>query len=336
MNKGEISARDGDGADERAGATSRARSSSLEDQPGFFLLDSRALLVAAGPQRQKFLHGLLSNDLQSRAPGQGTRAAIMDVKGHLLAFLRALVTDTEIVLELPADRRDEIHRLLEHYRVAAPVRFAPSTDVVMGIVGTDAIARLRTHGIEAPEVAAESHAKVAIGGIAVRWVRAGDLPRAGHVLHVPAEAAGDVRQALEAAGLPPMPAETLDALRIEEGRPWYGPDVTTRNLLHETGLVAEYHSPSKGCYVGQEVIARLEARGGNVNQRLRGLKLAEPRPAGTVLRAEGKDAGVLTTAAVSVRLGPIAMGYVHRSHADPGTVLDADGTRAEVTPLPMA
>jgi len=307
-----------------------------EDDASFLPLESRALLVATGPQRQKFLHGLLSNDLQSRTPGQGTRAALMDARGHLLTFLRALVTESEIVLELPLDRRDEIHRLLDHYRVAAPVRFAPSNDVVIGLVGPQVVARLRAHGVDAADLAPESHAKIALGGANVRLVRAGDLPRGGYVLYVPADTAATVTNVLEAAGLGRLSRESLDALRIEEGRAWYGPDVSTRNLLHETGLVGEYHSPSKGCYVGQEVIARLEARGANVNQRLRGLKLAEPRPAGTVLRAEGKDAGVLTTAAVSPRLGPIAMGYVQRAHAEPGTVVDADGTRAEVTPLPMA
>jgi tRNA-modifying protein YgfZ len=295
----------------------------------YFPLDTRALLVATGPQRQKFLHGLLSNDLQSRTPGQGTRAALMDAKGHLLTFLRALVTESEIVLELPADRRDEIHRLLDHYRVAAPVRFAPSADVVIGL---DNAAR---HALDVPELSPESHARVKIAGADVRAVRAGDLPRGGYVLHVPADAAAAVTEALDKAGLTQLSAENLDALRIEEGRAWYGPDVTRDNLLHETGLVAEYHSPSKGCYVGQEVIARLEARGGNVNRRLRGLRLSEARPAGTALRADGKDAGALTTAAASPRLGPIAMGYVHRAHAEPGTVLDADGARAEVTALPM-
>jgi folate-binding protein YgfZ len=297
--------------------------------PAYFPLDARTLLVATGPQRQKFLHGLLSNDLQSRTPGQGTRAALMDAKGHLLTFLRALVTESEIVLELPADRREEIHRLLDHYRVAAPVRFAPSTHVVIGL--DDAARR----ALDVPELSPESHAKVKIAGAEVRAVRAGDLPRGGYVLHVPADAAAAVTEALEKAGLTRLAAEALDALRIEEGRAWYGPDVSTRNLLHETGLVGEYHSPSKGCYVGQEVIARLEARGGNVNQRLRGLRLSEGRPARTTLRSEGKDAGVLTTTAVSPRLGPIAMGYVHRAHAEPGTVLDADGARAEVTTLPM-
>jgi folate-binding protein YgfZ len=298
-------------------------------------LADRALLVASGPLRQKFLHGLLSNDLQARAPGQGVRAALMDAKGHLLTFLRALVTENEVVLELPADRRAEIERLLNHYRVAAPVRFAASTDVVLGILGPRALERLRAIDPTLRDLPPEDHALVTIAEAKVRVARAGDLPRDGYVLHVPAASADAVRAALDTAGAPALAASTVDALRVEDGRPWYGPDIGPKNLLHETGLVAEYHSPSKGCYVGQEVIARLEARGANVNQRLLGLRLREPRPAGTRLTAGDKDAGVLTTSGLSPRHGAIAMGYVHRSQAEPGSIVDAGGTPAEVAALPF-
>jgi folate-binding protein YgfZ len=108
------------------------------------------------------------------------------------------------------------------------------------------------------------------------------------------------------------------------------------NLLHETGLVGEYHSPSKGCYVGQEVIARLEARGANVNKVLRGLRLEAPVARGAAVLADGKDVGVVTTAAVSPRLGAIAMAFVHRSRAEAGTAVEVAGTPATVAALPLA
>jgi tRNA-modifying protein YgfZ len=113
-------------------------------------------------------------------------------------------------------------------------------------------------------------------------------------------------------------------------RPWYGPDVTEENLLHETGLVGECHSPAKGCYVGQEVVARLEARGGNVNKALRGLRLSAPASAGAAVTVEGRDVGRVTTAGVSPRLGPIALAYVHRSHFAPGTAVEVGGAPATV------
>ena len=84
----------------------------------------RGILAVTGPQRIKFLHNIVSSDLQSRGPGQGTLAAVMDVKGRLLALMRALVTEDAVLLEMPADRLDVIEALLVHYKVAAPVRFA--------------------------------------------------------------------------------------------------------------------------------------------------------------------------------------------------------------------
>ena len=302
---------------------------------GLLELTDRALVAVAGPLRQKFLHNILSNDVLSRAAGQGCRAAIMDVKGHLVAFLRALVEKDEIVLEAAGGTADAVERLLVHYKVAAPVRFRRDDAVVFGLMGARARGTLRGAGAQVPELAEEAHQTASVGGIAVRIARAGDLPAGGYVLHVPRAHAAAVRDALTAAGAVSIDPSTADVLRIEDGRPWFGRDVTAENLLHETTLVAEYHSPTKGCYVGQEVIARLEARGGNVNKLLRGLRAAAPVAAGAAIRVDGKDVGRVTTAGVSPGLGAIAMGYVHRSAAEPGTSVDVDGTPATVARLPL-
>jgi folate-binding protein YgfZ len=297
----------------------------------------RGLLAVTGPQRVKFLHNIVSNDLQSRAPGQGTLLAIMDVKGRLLVLARALVTADAVLLEMPEDRLGRIETLLVHYRVAAPVRFARPAAAMIGVLGPDGFSALRRAGAELPEgMKPEDHVTGAIGGVDVRIVRASDLPRGGWLVHMAPEGSAVVRDALLAAGALAVAGETLDVLRIEDGRPWYGTDIREENLLHETGLVAEYHSPGKGCYVGQEVVARLEARGANVNKVLRGLRLDKPTGGGTVLRAEDREVGVVTTAGVSPRLGPVAMAFVHRSRAEPGSTVDAGDARATVAALPLA
>ena len=302
-----------------------------------FAVPERGLLSVTGPQRVKFLHNIVSNDLQSRAPGQGVLLAVMDVKGRLLTLARALVTADAVLLEMPEDRLARIETLLAHYRVAAPVRFARPAVAMIGLLGPQALAVLRRAGAELPDgMKAEDHLGATVAGAEVRAVRASDLPAGGWLVHVAPESAGAVREALTAAGAVPLAAETLDVLRIEDGRPWYGPDIREENLLHETGLVGEYHSPSKGCYVGQEVVARLEARGANVNKVLRGLRLEAPVARGTVLRAEGRDVGVVTTAGVSPRLGAVAMAFVHRSRAEPGSTIEAGETRGTVAALPLA
>ena len=303
----------------------------VADVPG------RGILAVTGPQRIKFLHNIVSNDLQSRAPGQGTLAAVMDVKGRLLVLMRALVTEDSVLLEMPADRLDVIEALLVHYKVAAPVRFARRGVAILGLLGPRAAETLARAGATIPAGAApESHFAAVVGGAPVRIVRASDFPAGGWAVHAAPEQAAAVREALIAGGGVPISEATLDTLRVEDGRPWYGRDVTEDNLLHETGLVAEYHSPSKGCYVGQEVVARLEARGAHVNKMLRGLRLQAPVERGTIVRAEGKDVGVVTTSGVSPRLGPIAMAFVHRSRAEAGTVVEVAGTPATVVTLPVA
>jgi folate-binding protein YgfZ len=300
-------------------------------------LPGRGLLAVTGPTRVKFLQSLLSNDVASRRPGQGVPAALMDVKGRLLALMRVLVTEDAVLLEMPLDRLDVVEPLLVHYRVAAPVRFAPKPVAVTALLGPTVPETLARAGAPLPgEFKPEDHVLASLGGVQVRIVRAGDLPAQGWVVHAAdEESAASVRAALAAAGAQTIGMPMLDTLRIEDGRPWYGPDVGEENLLHETGLVAEYHSPAKGCYVGQEVVARLEARGGNVNKILRGLRLESAATAGATVMVEGRNVGRITTAGVSPRLGPIAMAYLHRSASEPGTTVEVDGRPAVVSTLPL-
>lgn len=304
---------------------------------GAALLDlpDRGVLAVTGALRQKFLHGILSNDVQGLLPGQGRRAALMDAKGHLLALMRVLVGQTEVWLEVAGNRTDLVEERLTFYRVAAPVRLQRRPVEVLALVGPRARDILARTGCAVPDLETDAHLAAAVAGQPVMVARAGDMPAEGFVLHAESPAAAAAAAALEEAGAVPIGTQALDALRIEDGRPWYGPDVTEDNLLHETGLVAEYHSPTKGCYVGQEVMARLDARGGNVNKMMRGLRLSATAQAGSTVTSEGKPVGSVTTAAVSPRLGPIAMGYVHRSRYEPGTHVEVDGAAAAVVRLPF-
>jgi len=297
---------------------------------GLVDLEERGVLEANGPKRQALLQGLLSNEVASLQPGQGRRAALLTAKGAVQALLRVLVDADVVALEMEAARLEDVRRTLEHYRVAAPVRFGVRPTAVLAVIGPEAGEVLRAAGAEVPAVEDESHARCTIAGQRVRVVRAGDLPGGGFVVHAPFAAAAAVWQALHFAGARPVGRDAVDALRVEAFRPWAPADVGEDNLLHETGLLSECHSPAKGCYLGQEVVARLEARGGNVNRALRGLRLGAPAAAGDAIAVEAKEVGRLTTAAVSPRLGPIALGYVHRSAFAAGTVVLVNGTPATV------
>jgi tRNA-modifying protein YgfZ len=298
-------------------------------------LPDRGVIQATGPDRQKFLQAMLSNEVLALKPGEGCASAFMDVKGHVQALLRVSVVPNAVHLEVPRERLSQVQTTLDHFKVAAPVRFQARDLSVIAILGPGAEAVLKEAGGEPPSEAPEAHHETAAGGRSVRVIRARDLPVAGLILHASSEDAEAVLGALVSAGATSLEPAALDALRVEAGRPWFGRDVTEDNLLHETGLVAELCSFRKGCYLGQEVIARLDARGGHVNKRLRGLRLSAPAHDGAPVTAAGDAAGRVTTAALSPRLGPIALAYVHRAHAEAGAVVEVEGSRATVVELPF-
>jgi folate-binding protein YgfZ len=296
---------------------------------GLVDLPTRGVLQAAGAVRLGFLQGMLSNDVAGRSPGQGCRAAMLAARGSVQALVRALVEKDAVLLETDLERVLPLRKALEFHRVAAPVRFEPRPAAVVGLAGEDAEEVLGRAGVAMP-AEPESHVAGSLGGAPVRVARAGDLPGGGFVVHASPEGARPAWDALVAAGARPVGIEALDVRRVEALRPWWGDDVTEDNLLHETGLVPEIASFHKGCYVGQEVVARLDARGGHVNKALRGLRLDAPAAPGATVAVAGKSVGRVTTAGASPRLGPIALAYVHRDHFAPGTAVEVDGRPATV------
>ncbi len=304
-------------------------------------LAERGLLEAAGPQHQKFLQGMLSSEVLNRQAGEGCLAALMTVKGHVRALLRALVTRGAVVLEMPADRLSPVEQTLLHYKVAAPVRFQKRPAAILGLLGPRSREALRAAGGEVPDLGPEAHVDARVAGQAVRVARASDLPGGGFVVHAEPAGAAAVWSALVAAGARPLGRRALDALRVEAGRPWYGPDVTEENLLHETGLVRECHSATKGCYIGQEVVIRVEHQG-HVNKRLSGLLVAGdavPPVKADILSGE-RRVGTVTSAVFSPILKRgIALGFVRRGFWDPGTKLrilfGGHLLEPEVRPLPF-
>jgi folate-binding protein YgfZ len=307
----------------------RAEYTAALEGAGLVDLAERAVLVVSGPGRQAFLQGMLSNDVSGRSAGQGCRAALLDTKGHVLALVRVLVKDDAVLLETGSAQVELLRGTLERHRVAAPVRFEIAATAILAALGLRAGSVLHAVGID-PPLSAEDHRPATLAGQAIRVARAGDLPGGGFVLLVSPGGAAAVFEALRAGGAAPVGRDALDARRVEDRRPWYGGDVTADTLLHETGLVAELHSPQKGCYLGQETVARLEARGGHVNKALRRLRLSAPAAPDAPARAGGRDVGRLTTAALSPRFGPVAMAYVRRDHFAAGTVLEVEGAAATV------
>ena len=267
----------------------------------------RGILAVTGPLRIKFLHNIVSNDLQSRGPGQGTLAAVMDVKGRLLVLMRALVTEDAVLLEMPADRLDVIEPLLVHYKRGGTGAISRGAAVaVLGSARSGRGGDARPRGATAPaDAARESHFAAVIGGAPVRIVRASDFPPAdGPSTTAPPEPAADGTGRADRRAAPSRsPRPRLDALRVEDGWPWYGRDVTEDNLLHETGLVGEYHSRQGLLTWGRKSSPAWKRAAPTSTRSCAGCGWRRPLAAGAPCARREKTIGAVTTAGVSPRLG---------------------------------
>jgi len=276
-------------------------------------LRSNARLILSGPDRVRFLHGMVTNDIQALTPGQGCHAAMLTTKGKMQADLIVYCDADRLLVEVGAPLRDKVKAALNAHMVVDDLELADVTDEMeeWGVYGDEAF----------PGIELAPYHFVIVDG--VRVARTPELGVRGfHVFGAPP------------AGEPLGEAEA-EVLRIEAGRPLYGKDMGEDRLPIEAGL-DDAVSFTKGCYLGQEVIARATNLG-HINKKLVGLKLEAPVDPGAKLSAPSRpEAGVVTSTAISPKLGPIALAYVHRTLWDEGTALTLpDGKMARVVSLPF-
>ena len=307
---------------------------------GAALVDAgfRTLVRATGPDRLSFLQGMLSNDVAGLGAGEGCPALLLTVQGRVTADLRLVALADEMLLDCDLRARDGLVAALEALLIADDVELILPAEppALIGVEGPDA-ARLFA-GVSA--LAPFAHTELAIAGAGVRVQRASEVHGDGFVLHVPAPHAAAVWDALVTAGARPCGMAALEGRRVEVGVPRIGLDMGEKTLALEVP-VEDALSATKGCYLGQEVVARGTARG-HVNRRLVPLLLAGPAPAsGAPLVRDGKDVGHLTTVAQAFGAGTMAaLGFVRREHWEPGTELAVRGghavTVARVASWPLA
>jgi tRNA-modifying protein YgfZ len=279
------------------------------------LLDrsERGRLALTGGDRRTFLNGQVTNDVEALEPGQGCYAAFLTPKGKMLGDLRILATEDELLLDTERVALQALFGTLRRTSIGHDVQLHKRTLQTgqLSLIGPT----------EGPE---HSHREDVIAGRPVRRV-ATDL---GVDLLCRAEDTEAVGEALLADGARPMTEDEAEILRVESGRPRYGVELDDTVIPQEAGLNDRAVSFTKGCYVGQETVARLFYKG-KPNRHLRGLRLTAPGERGTPLTLDGREVGRLGSAVVSPRLGPIGLALVRRE-APPGTVLDDGATVVEL------
>jgi folate-binding protein YgfZ len=289
----------------------------------------RGRLALTGPDRREFLHGQITQDVETLEPGHGRYAALLTHKGKMLSDMRVLDVGDELLLSCERAGLQEIFNMIRRYKLGADVELHKRT-LEMGelsLIGPDA---RRVAGADALGPDEHDNVRARIGEHDVILV-ATDL---GVDVFCAAEATEGVRGTLLAAGAVEVGEAAAELVRIESGRPRYGTDLDDNVIPQEAGLNERAVSFTKGCYVGQETVARLFYRG-KPNRHLRGLRLSAEVEPGTPLLLGEKEVGRVTSVAVSPALGPIGLALVRRQ-AEPGSTIAAgEDATAEVVELPF-
>ncbi len=299
--------------------------------------DATGHLTVRGADAESFLQGVLSQDVKGLAPGRHALSFLLTPKGAIVAILRVLrlsAGDFLASADAPAAAK----------AVATLLRYVVSEDVSVRDASAD-FAMLALRGARALDIADAVHAGT--GGLveAGRFISSGDTfaIRSGEPgldgvdLLVPRARAAEAKAALAARGALAIGADVAQGLRVEAGIPRCGKDLEETSLGPESRLEAMAVSYTKGCFVGQETIARLKTYG-QVNRLLVGLTFeGEPAKEGDAIVVDGKDVGRVTTvAAPAPRLGrPAALALLRREHVAPGTRVVAGSAPAVVASLPL-
>ncbi len=322
-----------------------ARVEEVRRAAGLFRFRDRGLIEVSGGDRVRWLDGMVSNDVASLRSGSersGCYATVLTSKGRIVADLHVLLRDRSFWLETSAAAVGAVIEYLERHLIADDVSLSDISDTVDRLALEGPLAKRvleKASGSSGvPEV--DAWTEVRLGDAAVAVAHYGWSGEPGFQLLAPVGSGDGVARALEAAGsglgLVSADPETVEILRIEAGIPAFGAE------LDETVLPAEARldravSRSKACYVGQEVVARMQAAG-RVSHLLVGLAIeAGPVPEpGSAVTAGTAEVGEVTSSCWSPRAGPIALAFVRSAHSEPGTALLAANRPVRVAQLPFA
>jgi folate-binding protein YgfZ len=290
-------------------------------------VDRRVGVIAvSGPDAGEFLQGQVTNDVDALERGEGRYALLLNPKGRILAEMRVLKRAPE-ELWIVTEQDEAVLAHLTTYKIGRQVEVARRPAAVKSLIGPRA---RDLFGAAAParEVAS---AEATLAGAEVLLV-ATDL--GVDVIHDPAQSAA-IEDELKSRGVERAAEDSAEVLRIERGRPRYGSDMTSDNLPGELGLEERAVSFTKGCYVGQEPVARMHYKG-HPNRHLRGIELPDRVTPGAPLHLGEKEVGAITSSCVSPVHGPIALALVRRE-VEPGAELAVGDRRlrGRVVELPF-
>jgi len=291
---------------------------------GLIDLSSRGRLLVSGSEAVQFLNGLITNDMKTLAEDQWMPAVFPTVQGRLIASVRVIHRPDGYLIDTEAPTHERVLQTVARFTMAGDFRVTDlTTDLAqLSVQGTRAAETVR--GVFGEAAATLDHFAVAMvpwqqGQVTV--IRSTHTGADGFDLFVEASAVAALWNALTAAGARPIGFDAFEILRVEAGQPRYGIDMDETNVVTETNL-DEAISYTKGCYIGQEIVARIKYRG-HVAKKLTGLLFergVKVQSGATIRSLDDKDIGRITSATLSPNLGrTVALGYIKYDYLAPGT-----------------
>jgi folate-binding protein YgfZ len=301
------------------------------ERSGLVDRSERGKLALSGPEAATFLQGQVTNDVEALEPGSGCYAAFLTPKGKMLGDVRILATADELLLDTERVALQSLFNLIRRGLIGFQAELHKRTleRGMLSLVGPRSAMVAGVADLEdAPE---HTHQSIQVGRLQARAIRT-DI---GVDLLCETSQVRELRAALIELGARDVSPEAVECRRVETGRPRYGIDLDETVIPEEAGLNDRAISFSKGCYVGQETVARLHWRG-KPNRHLRGLRIEGPASTGDELRLDDRVVGRLGSEVVSPRFDHIGLALVRRE-VPPGTVVmvGETGSRAEVVGLPF-
>ncbi|HNC92785.1 MAG TPA: glycine cleavage T C-terminal barrel domain-containing protein [Solirubrobacterales bacterium] len=301
----------------------------IREECGLIERADRAWLEVTGPDAAGFLQSQVTNETEELAAGSGVYAALLDRKGHLQAEMRILRLDGErFLIDTEATTGPALLKHFSMYKIGRKVEVGETDRALFSLIGPAAVEVTGlTPGSE------NDFTETVIAGAGCLVV----VTALGLDVICDPGSSDAVRAQLEADRAVPVSAEAAEILRVERGRPRFGFDMTEANMPAEAGIVDRAVSFTKGCYIGQEPVARLHYKG-RPNRHLRGLRPGGPVAHGDPVRLGDRQLGEVGTAVLSPASGRIALSIL-RKEAEPGSVVtvetEAGEVEAEVVELPF-
>ncbi|MCA1623462.1 MAG: hypothetical protein LC768_04935 [Acidobacteria bacterium] len=305
-----------------------------EKGAGYFK-QKRGLIEVSGWEAEMFLNGLVTNDVKKLPENLWMRAAFPNAQGRLIALVRVWRKEGKFYFDTESATYETVLKNLERFTLAGHFFVNDLTEAITcySVQGGN----IPNFKFQIPD--SENQILEAVfNGEKITILNDANIGENGFYFYVPKTQAENFKTEMENSGLIQISEETFEVLRIEAGLPLYGVDMNETTVVLETGLDDAVNF-NKGCYIGQEIIARIHFRG-HVAKKLTGLVLddeaAEIKPNDELKSIDGKNAGRITSVTYSPKLKKIiALAYVRYDYLPEGTRLKANDYTAYVKDLPL-